>query len=79
MRMWITCAVAAGAIMWGDVMAISTLVELPRDVWITLHLRGGQSVSGRLVDSDQRRVILDGERRHHVLAEAIDAVTTEKP
>lgn len=77
MKTIITCAVLS-ALMWGDLMPISTIVELPRDVWITVRTKGGHELEGLLADSDDHRVILDGDRRHYILAEAIESVTVEK-
>ena len=77
MRSIIICA-ALSALMWGDLMPVSTIVELPRDVWITVRTKGGHELEGLLADSDDHRVILDGDRRHFILAEAIESVTVEK-
>ena len=42
MKQLYALAVAAG-LVWGDVMPIgrSTIVELPRDVWVSIRTSGG--------------------------------------
>ena len=69
-------AVAAG-LVWGDVMPVGrqTIVELPRDVWVSIRTSGGHVLEGILVDSDERRVVVEGEQRHFIDADAVEAVS----
>ena len=78
MRTILAAAALSAAIAWGDTMPVATLVELPRDAWITIHTAGGHRLEGILVESDAERVIIDGDRRHFIRAAAIEAVSTEK-
>ena len=75
---WLTAAALAAGIAWGDTMPISTLVNLPRDVWVIIRTTGGHRFEGMLVDSSDERVIIEGEHRHFIKADRIEAVSTEK-
>jgi|GEM_PF-6158862 len=69
----------SAVLMFGDVMPIATLVDLPRDVWIQLDTRGGAHIEGFLIDSTAQRVVIEsGDLRYYVRPEAIDVVSVNR-